>query len=114
MTFKWRLCIDFTDLNKAFRWWYHQILMAEEDQEKMAFIFRPRANTATPGCRSASGTLGRNMEACIDDIVVKTRYKDSLIQDLHSSDQLQAQPRQVRLRITIRQIAWLLGFPSGN
>ena len=66
MTFMWRLCIDFTDLNKAcpkdpfplpridlivdstagcellcfpdaFSG-YHQILKAEEDKEKMAFI----------------------------------------------------------------------------
>ena len=29
--------------------------------------------------------LGRNVEAYIDDIVVKTRYKDSLIQDLHET-----------------------------
>ena len=34
---------------------------------------------------SLRSQLGRNVEAYIDDIVVKTRYKDSLIQDLHET-----------------------------
>ena len=34
---------------------------------------------------SIGSQLGRNVEAYIDDIVVKTRYKDSLIQDLHET-----------------------------
>ena len=34
---------------------------------------------------SLGSQLGRNMEAYIDDIVVKTWYKDSLIQDLHET-----------------------------
>ena len=122
LTFKWHLCIDITDLNKAcpkdpfpLPWidliidstagcellcsldaisGYHQILIAEEDQEKMAFI-TPKGcycYTRMPfGLRNAGATfqrvmqsslgsqLGRNVEANIDDIVVKTQYKDSLI-----------------------------------
>ena len=125
---KLRLCIDFTDLNKAYPKdpfpllridqimdstagceslcfldafsGYHQILMAVEDQEKTAFI-TPKGcycYTRMPfGLRNAGATfqramqaclgpqLGRNVEAYIDDIVVKTRYKDSLVQDLHET-----------------------------
>ena len=128
LTFKWRLCIAFTDLNKAcpkdpfmlpqidlivdstagcellcfldaFSG-YHQILMAEEDQEKTAFISPKGCYCYTQmsfGLRNARATfpramqaslgsqLGRNVEAYIDDILVKTRYKDSLIQDLHET-----------------------------
>ena len=29
--------------------------------------------------------LGRNIEAYIDNIVVKTRFQDSLVQDLHET-----------------------------
>ena len=111
LTFKWRLCIDFTDLNKACPkdpfplpridlivdstagcellcfldafCGYHQILMAEEDQEKTAFI-TPKGcycYTRMPfGLRNAGATfqramqsslgsqLGRNVEAYIDEI----------------------------------------------
>ena len=74
--------------------------MVEEDQERTAFI-SPKGcycYTRMPfGLRNAGATfqramqtslgsqLGRNVEAYIDDIVVKTRYKDSLIQDLHKT-----------------------------
>ena len=67
---------------------YHQIMMALEDQEKTAFI-TPKGfycNTRMPfGLRNAGATfqramqvclgsqLGRNVEAYIDHIVVKTR-----------------------------------------
>ena len=79
---------------------YHQILMAEEDQEKTAFItpkgcycytrmpfgLRNAGSTFNRAMQSSLGSrLGRNVEAYIDDIVVKTRYKDSLIQDLHET-----------------------------
>ena len=74
--------------------------MAEEDQEKTAFItpkgcycytrmpFGLRNTGATFQCAmqsSLGSQLGRNMEAYINDIVVKSRYKDSLIQDLHET-----------------------------
>ena len=87
--------------------------MVEEDQEKTAFIL-PKGcycYTRMPyGLRNTGATfqramqaslgsqLGHNVEAYIDDIVVKTRYKDSLIQDLHETFEnsrwvnLQAQP----------------------
>ena len=73
---------------------YHQILMVEEDQEKTAFI-TPKGcycYTRMPfGLRNTGATfqramqsslrsqLRRNVEAYIDDIVVKTWCKDSLI-----------------------------------
>src|SRR3989337_3557971 len=79
---------------------YHQIFMAKEDEEKIAFI--------TPcgtycflripfGLKSACSTfaravqigfepqLHRNMEAHMDDIVVKTKDKATLIQDLEET-----------------------------
>ena len=115
---KWRVCIDFTDVNKACPKdpfplprinqtmdstsgcdllsfldaysGYHQIFMSKEDEEKTSFI--------TPcgtycfvrmpfGLKSARSTfaravqigfepqLHRNIEAYLDDIVVKTKDK---------------------------------------
>ena len=76
------------------------MLMAVEDQEKTAFIspkgcycytwmpfgLRNVGATFQRAMQSSQGSqLGRNVEAYIDDIVVKTRYKDSLIQDLHET-----------------------------
>ena len=68
---------------------YHQIMMAVEDQEKTAFI-TPKGcycYTRMPfGLRNAGATfqramqaclgpqLGHNVEAYIDDIVVKTKF----------------------------------------
>jgi hypothetical protein len=149
---KWRLCIDFTDINKAcpkdpfpFPWIdqivdstagydllffldaycsYHQIFMAKEDEEKTAFI--------TPcgtycfirvpfGLKSAGSTfaravqigfgpqLHRNVEAYMDDIVVKTKHKDSLIQDLEETF---ANLRKINLKLNPKK--YVSGVPSGK
>ncbi|XP_019167690.1 PREDICTED: uncharacterized protein LOC109163402 [Ipomoea nil] len=121
----WRMCVDYTDLNRAcpmdrfplpnidqlvdetagcelmsfmdaFRG-YHQISMHEEDAEKTAFttpegIF---CYLVMPfGLKNAGATytrmvaklfksvLGRNMEAYVDDMIVKSRKATSHAEDL--------------------------------
>ncbi|GKB21820.1 reverse transcriptase domain-containing protein [Tanacetum coccineum] len=87
----WRMCVDFKDLNKAcpkygyplpeidwkveslcefpFKCFldsykgYHQIQMAEEDEEKIAFITR-------------------NLEVYVDDLVIKSRTEDEIVRDI--------------------------------
>nr|AAT77397.1 putative polyprotein [Oryza sativa Japonica Group] len=125
---KWRMCVDFTDLNKACPKdhfplpridqlvdstagcellsfldaysGYHQISMAKEDKEKTAFItpfevfcyvkmpfgLITAGNTFQRTVQGAlSNQLGNNVEAYVDDIVVKTKTGDSLIDDLRET-----------------------------
>ena len=122
---KWKVCVDFTDLNKAcpedpfpvpkidqivdatfghpmmsfldaFQG-YHQIALASKDQEKTFFI-TPTSNfhyKVMPfGLKNAESTyqrmvnkmfkeqLGRNMEAYIDDMVVKSKAVENHLTDL--------------------------------
>nr|CAH66086.1 H0209A05.3 [Oryza sativa] len=122
---KLRMCIDYTDLNKACPKdpyplpridqivdstagcdllcfldaysGYHQIRMAREDEEKTAFItpIGTYCYTTMPfGLKNAGPTfqrttrislgsqIGRNVEAYVDDLVVKTRNQETLISDL--------------------------------
>nr|CAE01745.2 OSJNBb0056F09.8 [Oryza sativa Japonica Group] len=122
---KLRMCIDYTDLNKACPKdpyplpridqivdstagcdllcfldaysGYHQIRMAREDEEKTAFItpIGTYCYTTTPfGLKNAGPTfqrttrislgsqIGRNVEAYVDDLVVKTRNQETLLSDL--------------------------------
>src|SRR5664279_5639355 len=123
-----RLCVDFTDLNKAcpkdpyplpridqiidstagcdllcfldaFSG-YHQIKMAKEDEEKIAFItpcgvfcyvcmpfgLKNAGATFQRLMRIALGAqMGRNAEAYVDDIVVKVREEHTLIADLEET-----------------------------
>nr|AAX96740.1 retrotransposon protein, putative, Ty3-gypsy sub-class [Oryza sativa Japonica Group]ABA91942.1 retrotransposon protein, putative, Ty3-gypsy subclass [Oryza sativa Japonica Group] len=126
---KWRMCVDFTDLNKACPKdhfplpridqlvdstagcellsfldaysGYHRISMAKEDGEKTAFI--------TPFGGALSDQLGNNVEAYVDDIVVKTKTSDSLIDDLRETfDNLR------RYRLMLNPEKCTFGVPSGK
>ena len=124
-TGKWRVCVDFTDLNKAcpkdpfpmpridqledasvghpqmsfldaFQG-YHQIPLAVEDQEKTAFV-TPVGNyhyKVMPFSLKNTGStyqrmmtkmfesrLGKTIEVCIDDMVVKSKLASEHLADL--------------------------------
>jgi hypothetical protein len=79
---------------------YHQIATKEEDQEKTVFITPFGAycyTTMTFGLKNTGSTyqraiqkcfkkqLNKNVEAYMDDVVVKTRNSDTLIADLEET-----------------------------
>ena len=122
---KWRMCVDFTDLNKTYPKdsfplpridqlmdstarhklltfmdtfsGYNQIKMAEEDQEKTAFImsqglycykvmpFRLKNGGATYQRlvnKMFSKHIGRNMEVYVDNMLTKSKEKLTHLNDL--------------------------------
>ncbi|GJT36513.1 reverse transcriptase domain-containing protein [Tanacetum coccineum] len=121
----WRMCIDFKNLNSAcpkdyyllpnidckvesvmgFKYkcfldaykGYHQIQMAEEDEEKTAFYTDQGTYCYTKmpfGLKNAGATyqrlvdstfqsqIGRNLEAYVDDMVIKSRDEKMLLADI--------------------------------
>ncbi|GKC36820.1 reverse transcriptase domain-containing protein [Tanacetum coccineum] len=117
----WRMCVDFTDLNKAcpkdcyplleidwkieplcgypFKCFldaykgYHQIQMAEEDEEKTTFhtsqgvycytkilfdLKNVRATYQRPVDKAFEKQIGRNLEVYVDDLVIKSHTQDIL------------------------------------
>jgi hypothetical protein len=79
---------------------YHQIVIMEEDQEKTAFITPFGAycyTTMSSRLKNAGATyqraiqacfkrqLNKNVEAYVDDVVVKTRNSSTLIDDLEET-----------------------------
>ncbi|GJS43964.1 reverse transcriptase domain-containing protein [Tanacetum coccineum] len=102
----WRMCVDFKDLNKAcpkdgyplseidwkveslcgfpFKCFldaykgYHQIQMAEEDEEKTAFITNQVDKTFHE-------QIGRNLEVYVDDLVIKSRTEDEVVRDIEET-----------------------------
>ncbi|GJZ47676.1 reverse transcriptase domain-containing protein [Tanacetum coccineum] len=124
----WRMCVDFKDLNKAcpkdgyplpkidwkveslcgfpFKCFldaykgYHQIQMAKEDEEKIAFITSQGifCYTNMPfGLRNARATyqrledkafykqIGRNLKVYMDDLVIKSHTKDEIVRDIEET-----------------------------
>ena len=122
---KWRMCVDFMDLNKACpkdsfplpmidqlvdstAWHkllmfmdvfsgYNRIKMAEEDQEKTAFITsqglycykvmpfelkNARVTYQRLVNKMFSKQIGRNMEVYVDDMLVKSREELAHVDDL--------------------------------
>jgi hypothetical protein len=103
---------------------YHQIKMAKEDEEKTAFItpcgvycyvcmpfgLKNAGATFQRLMRKALGAqMGRNAEAYIDDIVVKTRESRTFIEDLEETF---ANLRKVNIKLNPAKCAF--GVPSGK
>jgi hypothetical protein len=149
---EWRMCVDYTDLNKHCPKdpfglpridqvidsmagcvlqsflncysGYHQIALKEEDQIKTSFItpFGAYAyKTMSFGLKNAGATYQRviqlcfsnqlhhNVEAYIDDVVVKTKEFDSFIPDLEETfNSLQS------FRWKLKPTKCVFGVPSGK
>jgi hypothetical protein len=103
---------------------YHQIAIKEEDQEKTAFITPFGAyfyTTMSFGLKNAGATyqraiqacfkrqLNQNVEAYVDDVVVKTRNSDTLIADLEETF---ASLREYQWKLNPNKCVF--GVPSGN
>jgi hypothetical protein len=103
---------------------YHQIAIKEEDQEKTAFITPFGAycyTTMSFGLKNAGATyqraiqacfkkqLNKNVEAYVDDVVVKTRDSSTLIDDLEETF---ASLREYRWKLNPNKCVF--GVPSGK
>ncbi|GKB00017.1 reverse transcriptase domain-containing protein [Tanacetum coccineum] len=124
----WRMCVDFKYLNKAcpkdgyplpeinwkveslcgfpFKYFldaykgYHQIQMAEEDEEKTTFITNQGIfcyRKMPFGLRNADATyqrlvdkafhgqISRNLKVYVDDLVIKSRTEDEIVRDIEET-----------------------------
>ncbi|SPT20377.1 unnamed protein product [Triticum aestivum] len=103
---------------------YHQIFMAEEDEEKTTFITPCGTycfvrmpfglkNTGPTFARvvhtAFEPQIHRNVEAYMDDIVVKSKDKATLVQDL---DETFANLRKINLKLNPEKCVF--GVPSGK
>jgi hypothetical protein len=103
---------------------YHQVAIKEKDQENTAFITTFGAyyyTTMSFGLKNADATyqraipacfkrqLNKNVEAYVDDVVVKTRNSDTLIADL---EQTFASLREYRWKLNPNKCVF--GVPSGK
>jgi hypothetical protein len=103
---------------------YHQIAIKEEDQEKTAFItpFGTYCYTTMSfGLKNTGATyqqaiqacfkrqLNKNVEAYVDDVVVKTRNSNTLIADLEETF---ASLREYRWKLNPNK--YVFGVPSGK
>jgi dsDNA-binding SOS-regulon protein len=103
---------------------YHQIAVKEEDQEQTVFITLFGMYFYTTmffGLKTASATyqraihacfkrqLNKNVEAYVDDVVIKTRNSDTLIADLEETF---ASLRECRWKLNPNKCVF--GVPSGK
>lgn len=151
-TGQWRMCVDYTGLNKSCPKdpfglpriaqvvdstagcellsfldcysGYHQIRLKESDCLKTSFItpFGAYCYITMPfGLKNAGATyqrmiqrcfstqIGRNVEAYVDDVVVKTKQKDDLIADLEETF---TSIRAFKMKLNPEKC--IFGVPSGK
>nr|AAP03404.1 putative GAG-POL precursor [Oryza sativa Japonica Group] len=151
-TGQWRMCVDYTDLNKSCPKdpfglpridqvvdltagcellsfldcysGYHQIRLKESDCLKTSFItpFGAYCYITMPfGLKNAGATyqrmiqrcfsiqIGHNIEAYVDDVVVKTKQKDDLIADLEETF---TSIRAFKMKLNPEKC--IFGVPSGK
>ncbi|GKE64333.1 reverse transcriptase domain-containing protein, partial [Tanacetum coccineum] len=139
----WRMCVDFTDLNKAYPQdcyplpeidWkveslcgypfkcfldsykgYHQIQMAESDEEKMAFYTNQGVYCYTKmpfGLKNAGATyqrlvdkafdsqVGPNIEVYVDDLVIKSHTKAEMLRDIDETFQVEQAFKQLKQHLS--------------
>ncbi|GKB43316.1 reverse transcriptase domain-containing protein [Tanacetum coccineum] len=139
----WRMCVDFKDLNKAcpqdgyplpeIDWkveslceyplkcfldaykGYHQIKMAEEDEEKTAFITSQGifCYTKMPfGLKNVGATyqrlvdkafqkqIRRNLEVYVDDLVIKSHTDEEIIRDIAETFKTL---RQINMKLNLKK-----------
>jgi hypothetical protein len=110
---KWRMCIDFIDLNKACPKdefplpridflvdaaasselmslldcysGYHQIWMKKEDEPKTSFITPSGTYCYLRTARALHSQIGRNVLTYVDDIIVKSTKQENHIADLQET-----------------------------
>nr|GEV31757.1 reverse transcriptase domain-containing protein [Tanacetum cinerariifolium] len=91
----WRMCVDFTDLNRVYAYkGYHQIQLAEADEEKTAFHTGHGVYCYTKmpfGLKNAGAMyqrlmdkafesqVGQNIEVYVDDLVVKSHTEAEMV-----------------------------------
>nr|GEW83692.1 reverse transcriptase domain-containing protein [Tanacetum cinerariifolium] len=146
-----RMCVDFTDLNKAcpqdcyplpeidwkveslceypFKCFldaykgYHQIQLAEADEEKMAFHTGQGVYCYTKmpfGLKNAGaayqrlmdkafeGHVGRNIEVYVDDLVIKSHTKAEMVRDVEETFRTL---RKVNMKLNPKKCSF--GLPEG-
>ncbi|GJV70383.1 reverse transcriptase domain-containing protein [Tanacetum coccineum] len=139
----WRMCVDFTDLNKAcpqdcyplpeidwkveslcgypFKCFldaykgYHQIQMAESDEEKTAFHTSQGVYCYTKmpfGLKNAGATyqrlvdkafdsqVGRNIEVYVDDLVIKSQTEAEMLRDI---DETFRTLRKINMKLNLKK-----------
>nr|GEX13653.1 reverse transcriptase domain-containing protein [Tanacetum cinerariifolium] len=147
----WRMCVDFTDLNKAcphdcyplpeidwkveslcgypFKCFldaykgYHQIQLAEADEEKISFHTGEGVYCYTKmpfGLKNAGATyqrlmdkafegqVGRNIEVYIDDLVVKSHTEAEMVRDI---EETLCTLRKVNMKLNPKKYSF--GFAEG-
>ncbi|GKE91965.1 reverse transcriptase domain-containing protein [Tanacetum coccineum] len=151
----WRMCVDFTDLNKAclqdchplpeidwkieslcdyhFKCFldaykgYHQIQMAEEDEEKTAFHtpqgvycytkmpFGLKNVGATYQClvdKAFDKQVGRNLEVYVDDLVIKSHIEEELLRDIRKIS-MKLNPKKCTFGAVEGMFLWYVVGPEG-
>nr|GEX99996.1 reverse transcriptase domain-containing protein [Tanacetum cinerariifolium] len=115
----WRMCVDFTDLNRAYDYkGYHQIQLAEADEEKTAFHTGQGVYcyTKMPFClKNACATyqrlmdkafesqVGRNIEVYMDDLVFKSHTEAEMVRDIEKTFRTL---RKVNMKLNLKKCSF--------
>ncbi|GJT95375.1 reverse transcriptase domain-containing protein [Tanacetum coccineum] len=101
----WRMCVDFKDLNKACPKDGYPLLKIDWKVESLCGLKNAGATYQRLVDKAFQKQIGRNLEVYVDDLVIKSRTEEEVIQDMEETFKTL---REINMKLNPKKCAFVI------